>query len=163
MSVNKAILVGRLGSDPEVRSTQSGTSVANMSLATNRYWKDQSGQRQEETEWHRVVFFNRLAEIVEQYVKKGSKLYIEGRLQTRSWEQDGIKRYSTEIIASEMQMLDSRGQSNDMGGSNYGGGSQQYGNAPQGDDGGFGGGAQESGFQPAPAGSSSLADDDIPF
>jgi len=106
--VNKVILVGNLGDDPDVRYTQNGSAVANVSLATSETWKDKSsGETQEKTEWHRVVFFNRLAEIVEQYVKKGTKLYVEGRLQTRSWEQDGVKKYSTEIIASEMQMLDS--------------------------------------------------------
>lgn len=90
-----------------------GNGVANVSLATSETWKDKTtGEQQEKTEWHRVIFFNRLAEIVEQYIKKGSKLYIEGRLQTRSWEQDGVKRYTTEIVASEMQMLDSRGGGN---------------------------------------------------
>jgi single-strand DNA-binding protein len=109
--VNKVILVGNLGSDPDVRYMPNGNAVANISLATSQSWKDKNtGEQQEKTEWHRVVFFNRLAEIVEQYVKKGSKLYVEGRLQTRSWEQDGVKRYTTEIVASEMQMLDSRGQ-----------------------------------------------------
>ena len=93
-----------------------GNSVANISVATSESWKDKNtSEQQERTEWHRVVFFNRLAEIVEQYVKKGSKLYIEGRLQTRSWEQDGIKRYTTEIVANEMQMLDSRGSTNREG------------------------------------------------
>ena len=108
--VNKVILVGNLGNDPEVRYMPNGNAVANVSLATSETWKDKStGEQQEKTEWHRVVFFNRLAEIVEQYVKKGTKLYVEGRLQTRSWEQDGVKRYSTEVVANEMQMLDSRG------------------------------------------------------
>ena len=108
--VNKVILVGNAGNDPEFRVMPNGNGVANVSLATSDSWKDKtSGEQKEKTEWHRVVFFNRLAEIVEQYVKKGSKLYIEGRLQTRSWEQDGVKRYTTEIVASEMQMLDSRG------------------------------------------------------
>lgn len=108
--VNKVILVGNLGNDPEVRYMPNGNAVANVSLATSDSWKDKNtGEQQERTEWHRVIFFNRLAEIVEQYVKKGSKLYVEGRLQTRSWEQDGVKRYTTEIVASEMQMLDSRG------------------------------------------------------
>ena len=107
--INKVILVGNLGNDPEVRYMPNGNAVANISLATSDSWKDKtSGEQQEKTEWHRVVFFNRLAEIVEQYVKKGSKLYVEGRLQTRSWEQEGVKRYSTEIVASEMQMLDGR-------------------------------------------------------
>ena len=108
--VNKVILVGNVGNDPEVRYMPNGNAVANVSVATSDNWKDKNtGDQQERTEWHRVVFFNRLAEIVEQYVKKGTKLYLEGRLQTRSWEQDGAKRYSTEIVANEMQMLDSRG------------------------------------------------------
>ena len=113
------ILVGNLGNDPEVRYMPNGNAVANVSLATSETWKDKNtGEQQEKTEWHRVVFFNRLAEIVEQYVKKGTKLYVEGRLQTRSWEQDGVKRYSTEVVANEMQMLDSRGGvSQDFGGS----------------------------------------------
>jgi single-strand DNA-binding protein len=107
--INKVILVGNLGNDPEVRYMPNGNAVANISIATSDSWKDKtSGEQQEKTEWHRVVFFNRLAEIVEQYVKKGSKIYVEGRLQTRSWEQEGVKRYSTEIVASEMQMLDGR-------------------------------------------------------
>ena len=108
--VNKVILVGNVGNDPEVRYMPNGNAVANVSVATSDSWKDRNtGDQQERTEWHRVVFFNRLAEIVEQYVKKGTKLYLEGRLQTRSWEQDGAKRYSTQIVANEMQMLDSRG------------------------------------------------------
>ena len=108
--VNKVILVGNVGNDPEVRYMPNGNAVANVSVATSDSWKDRNtGDQQERNEWHRVVFFNRLAEIVEQYVKKGTKLYLEGRLQTRSWEQDGAKRYSTEIVANEMQMLDSRG------------------------------------------------------
>ncbi len=108
--INKVILVGNLGNDPDIRYMPNGNAVANISLATSDSWKDKNtGEQQERTEWHRVVFFNRLAEIVEQYVKKGSKLYVEGRLQTSSWEQDGVKRYTTEIVASQMQMLDSRG------------------------------------------------------
>lgn len=108
--VNKVILVGNVGNEPEVRYMPNGNAVANLSVATSDSWKDKNtGDQQERTEWHRVVFFNRLAEIVEQYVKKGSKLYIEGRLQTRSWEQEGVKRYTTEIVANDMQMLDSRG------------------------------------------------------
>ena len=96
-----------------------GNAVANVSIATSESWKDKNtGEQQEKTEWHRVVFFNRLAEIVEQYVKKGSKLYIEGRLQTRSWEKDGAKHYTTEIVANEMQMLDSRGGSANVPGDN---------------------------------------------
>lgn len=109
--INKVILIGNLGNDPETKFLPSGGAVTNVSLATSESWKDkQTGQPQERTEWHRVVFFNRLAEIAGQYLKKGSKVYIEGSLRTRSWEQDGQKRYATEIVASEMQMLDGRGE-----------------------------------------------------
>lgn len=108
--VNKVILVGNVGQDPETRYMPNGSAVTNLSLATSEMWKDKNtGESQERTEWHRVVFYNRLAEIVAEYVRKGSKLYVEGQLRTRSWEQDGIKRYATEIIANEMQMLDGRG------------------------------------------------------
>jgi single-strand DNA-binding protein len=106
--VNKAIILGNVGQDPEVRFLPSGVAVANVSIATSEKWKDkQSGQQQERTEWHRCVFFDKLAEIVQQYVKKGSKLYVEGQLQTRKWQaQDGTDRYSTEIKVRDMQMLD---------------------------------------------------------
>jgi len=118
--VNKVILVGNVGNEPEVRYMPNGNAVANISIATSETWKDKNnGEQQEKTEWHKVVFFNRLAEIVEQYVKKGSKLYIEGRLQTRSWEQDGVKRYATEIVGTEMQMLDSGGAANPAGQANH--------------------------------------------
>ena len=106
-SINKAILIGNLGSDPELRSTPSGVQVANFSLATTESWTDTSGERQERTEWHRVVIWRRLAEVAGQYLKKGSKIYIEGKLQTRSWEdQNGQKRYTTEVVANSMEMLD---------------------------------------------------------
>ena len=109
MSVNKVILVGRLGQNPEVRYTPSGAGVANFSIATNESWTDKSGQKQERTEWHRVVFFGRLAEIAGEYLKKGAQIYIEGRLQTRKWQdKDGHDRYTTEIVANDMQMLGSR-------------------------------------------------------
>ena len=108
--VNKVILVGNLGQDPETRYTASGGAVTNISVATSETWKDKaSGEQKERTEWHRVVFFNRLAEIAGEYLRKGSKVYVEGSLRTRQWEQDGQKRYTTEIVANEMQMLDSRG------------------------------------------------------
>lgn len=109
--INKVILVGNVGTDPEIRYLPNGNPVANLSIATSEAWKDkQTGERQERTEWHRVVFFNRLAEIINEYVKKGSKLYIEGALRTRKWQdQNNVDRYTTEIIGSEMQMLDSRG------------------------------------------------------
>lgn len=108
--INKVILIGNVGKDPEQKSLSGGGTVVNINIATSETWKDKSsGQPQEKTEWHRIVFFNRLAEIVAEYVKKGSKLYVEGALRTRSWEQDGVTKYATEIICSEMQMLDSRG------------------------------------------------------
>lgn len=107
--VNKVILVGNVGNDPDVRYMPNGNAVANISIATSETWKDKdTGDTQEKTEWHRVIFFNRLAEIVEEYVTKGSKLYVEGKLQTRSYEQDGVKKYVTEIVANGMQMLDSQ-------------------------------------------------------
>lgn len=109
--INKVILIGNLGADPEVRYMPSGGAVTTVSLATTEAWKDkQTSETQEKTEWHRVVFFNRLAEIAGEYLKKGSKVYIEGRIQTRKWQDKatGQDRYSTEIIANEMQMLDSR-------------------------------------------------------
>jgi len=109
--INKVILIGNLGGDPEVRYMPSGNAVTNVTLATSESWKDkQTGQQQERTEWHRVVFFNRLAEIAGEYLRKGSKVYVEGSLRTRKWQgQDGQDRYTTEIVASEMQMLDGRG------------------------------------------------------
>jgi single-strand DNA-binding protein len=107
--VNKVILIGNVGADPELRYTPSGTAVTNFNMATNESWTDSSGERQERTEWHRIVVWGRLAEICNQYLRKGSKVYIEGRLQTRSWEgQDGQKRYTTEVVARDMQLLDSR-------------------------------------------------------
>ena len=116
--VNKVILLGNLGKDPEVKYMPNGNAVANITLATSETWNDKSsGEKQEKTEWHRVVFFGKLAEIVGQYLKKGSKIYVEGKLQTRKWQgQDGQDRYTTEIIADEMQMLGGRA----------GGGSSDY-------------------------------------
>ena len=109
--VNRVILIGSVGKDPEQKSLPSGGMVVNFSLATSESWKDKNtGQQQESVEWHRLVAFGKLAEIIAQYVKKGSKLYVEGSLKTRSWEQDGAKRYATEIVVSEMQMLDSKPQ-----------------------------------------------------
>ena len=111
--INKVILLGNLGQDPEIRTTAGGVPVANVSIATSNSWKDKiSGNTEVQTEWHRVVFFNRLAEIVGEYLKKGSKIYVEGQLRTNSWEDQktGEKKYRTEIIAREMQMLGSRGE-----------------------------------------------------
>lgn len=109
--INKVILIGNLGTDPEVRYTPNNSPVVTVNIATSTAWRDkQSGEAQERTEWHRVVFFNRLAEIVSEYLKKGSKVYIEGSLRTRKWsDKNNIERYTTEIIANEMQMLDGRG------------------------------------------------------
>ena len=107
--VNKVILVGRLGKDPEVRYTQDGTAVATFSVATSEEWKDKTtGEKKEKVEWHRIVAFSKLAEICSEYLKKGQQVYIEGRLQTRSWEKDGITRYATEIFSEKMQMLGSK-------------------------------------------------------
>jgi single-strand DNA-binding protein len=142
--VNKVILIGNLGADPEVRYMPSGGAVANVSVATSESWKDKStGEMQERTEWHRVVFYNRLAEVVGEYLKKGSKIYVEGRIRTRKWEdKDGKDRYTTEINADSMQMLDSRGS----------GGSAGFDQSPQ---------AKRP--APAPAASAESFDDDIPF
>ena len=111
--INKVILIGNLGGDPETRYLPNGNAVTNLTLATSDSWRDkQTGQMQERTEWHRVTFFGKIAEIAGQYLRKGSKIYIEGRLQTREWEKDGVKRYTTEVIVDiggTMQMLDSRG------------------------------------------------------
>lgn len=115
--VNKAILVGHLGQDPEVKQLPSGSSVTNITVATADSWTDKQGQTQERTEWHRVVMFNKLAEIAGQYLRKGSQVYIEGSIQTRKWEKDGVQRYSTEIIARTMQMLGSKGSTG--GGGDY--------------------------------------------
>jgi len=170
--VNKVIIVGNLGNDPEVRYSNNGAAIANISVATSDSWKDKNtGERQERTEWHRIVMFNRLGEIAGEYLKKGSKVYIEGKLQTRKWQdQQGQDRYSTEIVADQMQMLDSRGGG--MGGGQGGGyqqqgGGQQFGGQQQGggqqQQGGqqFGGGQpQQTPSKPAPA---SDFDDDIPF
>ncbi len=173
--VNKVILIGNLGADPETRFMPSGGAVTNIRLATSETWKDrQSGQMQERTEWHRVVFFNKLGEIAGEYLKKGSKVYVEGAIRTRKWQgQDGQDRYTTEIVANEMQMLDGRGGAGGGGGDYQGGGQGGYGN--QGNDyydqsPGQGGGGQQGGQQKAPAnqgggfsGPADDFDDDIPF
>ncbi|MBA57925.1 MAG: single-stranded DNA-binding protein [Gammaproteobacteria bacterium] len=110
--INKVILVGNLGRDPETRYMPSGGAVTNVSLATSKAWKDrESGEQKEKTEWHRIVFFNRLGEIAGEYLKRGSKIYVEGELRTREWEKEGQKHFTTEVVANEMQMLDSKGAS----------------------------------------------------
>jgi single-strand DNA-binding protein len=108
-SVNKVIVLGNLGRDPEVRSTPSGAQVCNVTIATSRSWKDKNGDKAEETEWHRVVFYDRLAEIAGQYLQKGKPVYVEGRLKTRKWtDKDGVDKYTTEIVAEQMQLLGGR-------------------------------------------------------
>ena len=148
-SVNKVILIGNLGADPEVRYLPSGDAVTNIRIATTDTWKDKSGEKQEHTEWHRIAFFGKLAEIAGEYLKKGSPVYVEGRIRTRKWQdKDGQERYSTEIVADRMQLLGSRT-----------GGSEQMARAPK--------AAEEPGAKPAPAkkggGSFDDMDDDIPF
>ena len=134
-SVNKVILIGNLGRDPEVRYTPNGNAVCNVSVATTRTWKNkESGDKNEETEWHRVVFYDRLAEIAGEYLKKGRSIYVEGRLKTRKWtDKDGAEKYTTEVIAQEMNMLGSReGMGGAAGGSDEdGGGSSERGAPPQ--------------------------------
>ena len=151
--VNKVILIGNLGQDPEVKYMPNGNAVANVTVATSESWKDKNtGEQTDKTEWHRVVFFRRLAEIVGEYLKKGSKVYIEGKLQTRKWQdKNGADHWTTEIIANEMQMLDSRGGGSSDFNQNQGGGGQQQ-SAPQ---------SEPSQAAPAPANND--FDDDIPF
>jgi len=134
--LNKALLIGRLGADPEVRYTQDGNMVTNFTIATDEFWKDKSGERVQKTEWHRIVTFGKLAEICGNYLSKGKLVLIEGRIQTRSWDdRDGNKRYTTEIVASTMTMLDRKGQSD-----------YQQGNSSDG-----------------PSGNTGLPNDDVPF
>ena len=142
--INKVILVGNLGQDPEVKYTAGGAAVTTLSLATSESWKDKdTGTDQEKTEWHRVVLWRRLAEIAGEYLKKGSKVYIEGQLQTRKWEQDGQTRYTTEVVGRDMQFLDSRGGSSSDNSSSYEDSNQ------------------DMGSQNLP--NSGITDDDIPF
>ena len=139
--INKVILVGNLGRDPETRYLPSGGAVTNVSLATSRSWKDRdSGEQKEKTEWHRIVFFNRLGEIAGEYLKRGSKVYVEGELRTREWEKEGQKHFTTEIVAAEMQMLDSKGGNSDYEKNN-----------------------NSSIAAPSSLSSSDMVDDDIPF
>jgi len=175
--INKVILVGNLGADPETRYTPSGMAITSIRVATSESWKDkQTGEQQERTEWHRIKFFGRLAEIAGEYLKKGSQVYVEGKLRTEEYEKDGVKRYSTDVIADEMQMLGSRTGAGGGGGSGGEGGYSGGG----GGGGGYGGERRERGPargpQPAPAarnvpaptpasggGNDSFDDDEIPF
>ena len=149
--VNKVLLIGNLGRDPEVRTTPSGQSVASFTLATSRRWKDRDGNRQEQTEWHNIVVWGKQAETASQYLTKGKQIYVEGRIQTRSWDDktSGEKKYCTEVVCDNFQMLGSRGESGGGGGSRH---TEDAGDAGGGG-GGFGGNA----------GGSFPDDDDIPF
>ncbi|MBO0902387.1 single-stranded DNA-binding protein [Jiella sonneratiae] len=166
-SVNKVILVGNLGADPEIRRLNSGDAVANLRIATSENWRDKSsGERRERTEWHNVVIFNEnLVKVAEQFLKKGSKVYIEGQLQTRSWDdQSGQKRYTTEVVLQrfrgDLQMLDSRGDGEGGGGGSRGGGGYERGGSDRG--GGYGGGDRDRGDYGG-GGRSNDLDDEIPF
>jgi single-strand DNA-binding protein len=153
MSVNKVILVGRLGRDPETRYTGGGQAVANFSVATDYSYKDKNGERQKRTEWHKIVAWRQLAEICQKYLKKGSLVYIEGRIETREWQdKEGQKRYSTEIIANEMRMLGGKGDGGGAGAGRSGGDDAESHAAPAED---FGGGHAPSGPE--------ISDEDIPF
>ncbi len=161
--VNKVILVGNLGADPEARSLNNGGEVVNLRVATSETWKDKEGNRQERTEWHQVVIFNEnLGRVAKSYLRKGSKVYLEGQIQTRKWtDQSGADRYSTEIVLQrfrgELVLLDSRGE----GGG--GGGGSGYNQSSGYDDGGFGGGQQRQQSRPQPAAFDTDLDDDVPF
>jgi single-strand DNA-binding protein len=158
-SVNKVILIGNLGRDPETRYMPDGGAITNISIATTDTWKDKQGEKQEKTEWHRVAFFGKLAEIAGEYLKKGSQVYVEGRLQTRKWQdKDGVDKYTTEIIADRMQMLGSR--------QGMGGGGADRGEPPDRESAGGGGGAGRGAAKPAAAKTGGKFDDfedDIPF
>jgi single-strand DNA-binding protein len=160
--VNKVILVGNLGDDPESRSLNNGGEVVNLRVATSENWKDKDGNRQERTEWHRVVIFNEnLGRVAKSYLRKGSKVYLEGQIQTRKWtDQSGADRYSTEVVLQrfrgELVLLDSRGGGGGGGGEDFGGGYESGGG------GGFGGGGSRPQSRPQPAFDSDL-DDDVPF
>ncbi|HWM68985.1 MAG TPA: single-stranded DNA-binding protein [Steroidobacteraceae bacterium] len=175
--INKVILVGNLGADPETRAMPSGTTVANLRIATSESWRDkQSGEQQERTEWHRVVLFGRLGEVAAEYLKKGSQVYIEGSLRTRKWQdKSGVERYSTEIVGNDMQMLGGRGGGGAAGagpGGGGGGGFDRGSGGGSGSPGGGRGGSSGGGGDPFPEYSHSDApsggkgddfDDDIPF
>src|SRR3954470_17373109 len=164
--VNKVILVGNLGADPEARSLNNGGEVVNLRVATSEQWKDRDGNRQERTEWHRVVIFNEnLGKVAKSYLKKGSKVYLEGQLQTRKWtDQSGADRYSTEIVLQrfrgELVLLDSRGGGGGGGGDDFGGGYESGGGGFSGSGGGGGGSRPQQ--RPAPAAFDSDLDDDVP-
>jgi single-strand DNA-binding protein len=158
--INKVILVGNLGADPETRYTPSGTAITSIRVATSESWKDKNtGEQQERTEWHRIEFFGRLAEIAGEYLKKGRQVYVEGKLRTDEYEKDGVKRYSTKVIADEMQMLGGReGGGEGGGGGSYGGGGERRERGPA-----RGPQSAPARSAPAPAPADSFDDDEIPF
>ena len=167
-SVNKVIIVGNLGRDPETRYSPDGAAITNAAIATSYQWKDKAtGDKKEETEWHRVAFFGRLAEIAGEYLKKGSSVYIEGRLRTRKWQdKDGQDRYSTEVVAESMQMLGKReGMGGSSGSGDYEGGGSSSGGGRSNSGSGGGSSAGSSGGRPAPKKPAAFndMDDDIPF
>ncbi|WP_312368172.1 single-stranded DNA-binding protein [Stenotrophomonas sp.] len=181
--INKVILVGNLGNDPDTKYTQAGMAITRISLATTSVRKDRDGNQQERTEWHRVVFFGKLGEIAGEYLRKGSSVYVEGELRYDKYTgQDGVEKYTTDIVANEMQMLGGRGEGGGGGGGGYGGDRPQrqsaprqqqgggqggYGNQDQGGGGGYGGGQRQQQRQAPPQQSAppmdDFADDDIPF
>ncbi|MBX3725976.1 MAG: single-stranded DNA-binding protein [Xanthomonadales bacterium] len=163
--INKVILVGNLGNDPEVRYTPSGAAITTISVATSEQWTDkQSGQKQERTEWHRVKFFGRLAEIAAEYLRKGRQVYIEGSLRTDKYtDKQGVERYTTDIIANEMQMLGGMGEGGGGGGGGGGGAPRDRGAGQQRGGGGGGGGDRGPARQPAQEPVADFSDDDIPF
>ena len=160
-SVNKVILIGNLGRDPETRYTTGGDAITNLNIATSEQWKDKNGEKQEKTEWHRVVLFGRQAEVAGEYLKKGRSVYIEGRLQTRKYtDKDGVEKYSTEIVGDRMQLLGSREGAGGGGDPDFGGGGGSRSSAGGG--GGGPGGGAKSGGAPKRSNPDDL-DDDIPF
>ena len=162
-SVNKVILVGNLGRDPETRYMPDGGAITNISIATTSTWKDKSGEKQEATEWHRISFFGKLAEIAGEYLKKGSQVYVEGRLRTRKWQdKDGVEKTTTEVIADEMKMLGAR---QGMGGEGGGGGGGDYAKSSGGGSSGASAGAAAKPAGAAKGGAAKFddMDDDIPF
>jgi single-strand DNA-binding protein len=165
-SINKVIIIGNLGKDPEVRYTPNGSAVCNITVATSRQWKDKnSGEKQEETEWHRIVFFDRMAEIAGEYLKKGRPVYVEGRLKTRKWtDKDGVEKYTTEIMAENMQLLGGR-EGGGGGGDEGGGGGYSRSSQGGGDRGERSAPASRPASRPAPKSSTGFddMDDDIPF
>jgi single-strand DNA-binding protein len=163
-SLNKVILIGNLGRDPETRYLPNGDNVTNISIATSETWKDKNGEKQEKTEWHRVTLFRRLGEIASEYLKKGSQVYVEGRIEYREYEKDGVKRYSTDIIASEMKMMGARQGAGEPGDRDSGSTSERPARSSSGASAGGAGSASSGSGTASPAKKKvDDFDDDIPF